>query len=38
MKDAHSFLYLANASLRSPVLVEAVLPVAGARVELTKAK
>jgi uncharacterized protein DUF3108 len=38
MKDAHFFLYLANDSLRIPVLVEAVLPVASARVELTKAK
>ena len=38
MKDAHFFVYLANDSLRIPVLVEAVLPVATARVELTKAK
>ncbi len=38
MKDAHFFLYLANDSLRIPVLVEAVLPVASARVELTRAK
>jgi Protein of unknown function (DUF3108) len=38
MKDAHFFLYLANDSLRIPVLVEAILPVASARVELTKAK
>jgi len=38
MKDAHFFLYLANDSLRIPVLVEAVLPIASARVELTKAK
>jgi Protein of unknown function (DUF3108) len=38
MKDAHFFLYLANDSLRIPVLLEAVLPVASARVELTKAK
>lgn len=37
-KDAHFFLYLANDPLRIPVLVEAVLPVASARVELTKAK
>ncbi len=38
VKDAQFFLYLANDSLRIPVLVEAVLPVASARVELTKAK
>ncbi len=38
MKDAHFFLYLTNDALRIPVLVEAVLPVASARVELTKAK
>jgi hypothetical protein len=38
MKDAHFFLYLANNAARTPVLVEAVLPVATARVELTKAK
>jgi Protein of unknown function (DUF3108) len=38
MKDAHFFLYLANDSLRIPVLVEAVLPVATARVQLTRAK
>ena len=38
MKDAHFFLYLANDSLRIPVLLEAVLPIASARVELTKAK
>jgi len=38
MKDAHFFLYLANDSLRIPVLVEAVLPIASARVELTQAK
>jgi uncharacterized protein DUF3108 len=38
MKDAHFFVYLANDALRIPVLVEAVLPVATARVELTKAK
>jgi len=38
MKDAHFFLYLANDTLRIPVLLEAVLPVASARVELTKAK
>ena len=38
MKDAHFLLYLSNDSARLPVLMEAVLPVATARVELTKAK
>jgi hypothetical protein len=38
MKDAHFLLYLTNDSTRLPVLLEAVLPVATARVELTKAK
>ena len=38
MKDAHFFLYLANDGARTPVLVEAVLPIATARVELTKVK
>ncbi len=38
MKEVHFFLYLANDSFRIPVLVEAVLPVATARVELTRAK
>jgi hypothetical protein len=38
MKDAHFFLYLANDPARTPVLMEAVLPVATARVELTRAK
>jgi hypothetical protein len=38
MKDAHFLLYLANDATRLPVLMEAVLPVATARVELTKAK
>jgi hypothetical protein len=37
MKDAHFLLYLSNNSARIPVLLEAVLPVATARVELTKA-
>jgi hypothetical protein len=36
-KDSHFFLYLTNDSARMPVLMEAVLPVATARVELTKA-
>jgi hypothetical protein len=38
MKDAHFLLYLANHSTRLPVLMEAVLPVATARVELTRAQ
>jgi hypothetical protein len=38
MKDAHFLLYLTNDTERLPVLLEAVLPVATARVELTKAK
>jgi hypothetical protein len=38
MKDAHFLLYLTNDSARTPVLMEAVLPVATARVELTKLK
>lgn len=38
MKDAHFLLYLANDSGRTPVLVEAVLPIATAQVELTKVK
>lgn len=37
MKDAHFLLYLANDASRLPVLMEAVLPVATARVELTRA-
>jgi Protein of unknown function (DUF3108) len=37
-KDAHFLLYLTNDPTRLPVLMEAVLPVATARVELTKAK
>ena len=36
MKDAHFLLYLAQGQDRLPVLMEAVLPVATARVELTK--
>lgn len=36
MKDAHFVLYLANDAARLPVLLEAVLPVATARVTLTK--
>ncbi|HYA62876.1 MAG TPA: DUF3108 domain-containing protein [Candidatus Sulfotelmatobacter sp.] len=38
MKDAHFILYLTSDGTRLPVLMEAVLPVATARVELTKAK
>jgi len=37
-KDAHFLLYLKNDLTRLPVLLEAVLPVATARVELTKVK
>ena len=36
MKDAHFALYLAKDEARTPVLLEAVLPFAAARVELTK--
>lgn len=38
MKDSHFFLYLADNSSRSPVLLEAVLPFADARVELVRAR
>jgi hypothetical protein len=38
MKDAHFLLYLADGPERLPVLLEAVLPVATARVELVKAR
>jgi hypothetical protein len=38
MKDAHFLLYLVNDATRLPVLMEAVLPVATARVELTRWK
>jgi hypothetical protein len=38
MKDSHFFLYLANNSTRTPVLLEAVMPFADARVELLKAQ
>ena len=37
MKDASFVLYLANDASRTPVLLEAVLPCATARVELVKA-
>ena len=36
MKDAHFTLYLAKDQARTPVLLEAVLPFAAARVELTQ--
>lgn len=38
MKDAHFWLYLTNTPERLPVLMEATLPVATARVELTARK
>jgi Protein of unknown function (DUF3108) len=38
MKDAHFILYLSNTDARLPVLLEAVLPFAVARVELVKAE
>jgi hypothetical protein len=38
MKDAHFVLYLTNDERRLPVLLEAVLPFAAARVELAKAE
>jgi hypothetical protein len=38
MKDASFSLYLANDTARTPVLLEAVMPFATARVELQKAK
>jgi hypothetical protein len=38
MKDSHFFLYLANNATRTPVLLEAVMPFADARVELLKSQ
>jgi Protein of unknown function (DUF3108) len=38
MKDAHFILYLSNTDARLPVLLEAVMPFAVARVELVKAE
>ncbi|MFI5057003.1 MAG: DUF3108 domain-containing protein [Candidatus Acidiferrales bacterium] len=38
MKDSHFFLYLANTPTRTPVLLEAQLPFANARVELLRAQ
>lgn len=37
MKDAQFSLYLANNAFRTPVLIEAIMPIASARVELVKA-
>ncbi len=37
MKDASFLLYLANNAARTPVLLEATMPFATARVELLKA-
>ena len=38
MKDASFTLYVANNAARTPVLLEAVMPFATARVELLKSK
>jgi hypothetical protein len=38
MKDAHFFVYLAGDEARTPVLLEAEMPFASARVALTKSK
>jgi hypothetical protein len=38
MKDSHFFLYLADNSVRTPVLLEAVMPFADARLELLKSQ
>jgi hypothetical protein len=38
MKDAHFTVYLANTAARTPVLLEAIMPFATARVELQRAK
>ena len=38
MKDAHFTLYLTNTDARMPVLLEAIMPFADARVELVKAQ
>jgi hypothetical protein len=38
MKDAHFTIYLANNVARTPVLLEAIMPFATARVELQTAK
>jgi hypothetical protein len=38
MKDASFVLYLANNAARTPVLLEAVMPFATARVELQQVK
>lgn len=38
LKDAHFMMYFANSAARTPVLLEAVMPFATARVELLRAK
>jgi hypothetical protein len=38
MKDAHFTVYLANTVARTPILLEAIMPFATARVELQRAK
>jgi hypothetical protein len=38
MKDAFFTLYLANDSTRTPVLLEAIMPFATARVEMVRGK
>jgi hypothetical protein len=38
MKDAHFFVYFAGDEARTPVLLEAEMPFASARVALTKTK
>jgi hypothetical protein len=38
MKDAHFTLYISHNQARTPLLLEAVLPVATARVELLRAR
>jgi len=38
MKDSHFFLHLANNAARTPVLLDAQLPFANARVELLRAQ
>ena len=38
MKDAHFTIYIANNAARTPVLLEAIMPFATARVELQRAK
>jgi hypothetical protein len=38
MKDAHFTMYFANNVARTPVLLEAIMPFATARVELQRAR